>query len=387
MSEKKIGIMTIHKVNNYGAELQAFALQEKLNRLGFSAEIIDYLYYKHREYRYSRKARPFVRLGLNRRVKECLAPLLSWVKALPHGAALKRREAAFARFHQRYTRYSPITYRSIEQLHESGMAYDLYMVGSDQVWNPFANVSLKPYFLDFAPAGKPRISYASSFGVSTIPVEARPIYRECLNGLDRIAVREKQGVGIVEELTGRKAHHVVDPTLLLHEDDWKAFACAVDVERPYLLLYVLTPSDYATKLARRIAESLKLKLVRICKGAAKQDAGDSIHNIVDAGPAEFVGLFLNAAFVITNSFHGTAFSVNFHKPFYTVLPKNKPNNSRQQGLLETLRLEDRLISEGAPFPAEGSSLIDYGEAEILLQQFRDESVKYLLDAVNGDADA
>ena len=383
MSPNRIGIITIHKVNNYGAELQAFALQEKLNRIGHEAEIIDYLFYKHKDFKHTRRSKPFVSIGIKRQLKEFFIPMLSQLKSLPHKAESIRRDQAFERFRNQHVRYSKKTYFSMDALYESIMDYDIFMVGSDQVWNPFCNVSLSPYFLDFAPQGKPKLSYASSFGVSEIPVDAKPFYRDYLNQFDQIAVREEQGVSIVSDLTGRKAAHVVDPTLLLDEKEWREVSLPVKVEEPYLLLYVLTESKYATEIAKKVATHLNLKIVRICKNAAKEDWDRSILNIIDAGPSEYISLFLDASFVVTNSFHGTAFSVNFQKPFYTVLPADKPNNSRQEGLLRSVGLERRILPEGTDLSNKEMHQIDFSSAAKLLQHMISHSEQYLLNTIGG----
>lgn len=381
----KIGIVTIVKVNNYGAELQAFALQNKINNLGFSAEIIDFLYYKHDKFIFTHMAKPFVKLGFKRQVKEIVNPIFYKIKSLPFIKSKRVRNEKFSQFHKKNTRFSYVTYHSIDELYKGEFGYDIFMVGSDQVWNPYTNVSLKPYFLTFVKDGHKKISYASSFGVSSIPAEAQVNYRECLNNLDQISVREADGVKLVKELTGRDATHVLDPTLLLDRVEWEKVAIKPNKSKPYLLLYVLTDSPYATKLGKRVAEDLGLDLVRICKEATRQDKDDSIQNIIDAGPAEFVGLFLKASFVITNSFHGTAFSVNFSKPFYTVLPTNKQNNSRQVGLLSSLKLEDRLVTEGDGLPEKASHLIDFSESSRLMEAERKHSIDWLVKAVSEEA--
>ncbi len=379
----KIGIVTILKTNNYGAELQAFALQYKLQKLGFNAEIIDFLFYKNTNFIRTRRAKPFVKIGLRKWLKEFLNPFAERLMAFPHRVAKKARDLRFIHFHETHSRFSPRTFRSVDELYNTKLSYDVYLVGSDQVWNPFSNINLEPYFLTFAPKGKKRISYASSFGVSIIPEDAQPIYQELLNNLDHISVREAQGVNLVQGLTGRSAQHVLDPTLLLDDSEWGKVASFSFETSDYLLLYVLSSSDYATQLAKKIAADLDLTLVRICKNAVRQDADDSIINIIDAGPAEFVGLFMNASFIITNSFHGTAFSVNFEKPFYTILPQHKSNNSRQEGLLSSLGLSNRAIPEGTSMPVQGEYFVDFSEARLSLVQARKLSTDFLVNAIKG----
>jgi hypothetical protein len=379
----KIGIITILKVNNYGAELQAFALQKKIEDLGYHSEIIDYLFYKHKDFRYTKQAMPFVDIGLKRRAKEFIHPISSRLKSLPYRKKKRIRELKFEKFHSKYSRLSVQTYRSIDELYRAELDYDVFIVGSDQVWNPYSNISLKPYFLTFVPPSKRKASYASSFGVSSIPSDGKDAYREGLNNLDHISVREEQGVKIVREIANREASQVLDPTLLMDEHKWREFALSPSIDKPYLLLYVLTTSPYITRLAKKIAVDLNLNLVRICKNAAIEDKDGSIINIIDAGPSEFVGTFLDASFVLTNSFHGTAYAINFAKPFYTILPKHKPNNSRQQNLLVAFNMKDRIIKEGDSYPAKEVYFPDFAKTTFLLKEKRAASIQFLKNAISG----
>ena len=171
--------------------------------------------------------------------------------------------------------------------------------------------------------------YASSFGVENIPNEYFGYYKDYLNNLDSIAVREKAGVSLVKEIADKDINWVVDPTLLLGQEEWEKYAIQPPLKKPYLLLYVLSDSEYITKLAYEIASKLDLQIVRICKNASKEDKTDDILNIIDAGPAEFLGWFLKSSYVLTTSFHGVCFSINFNKAFYSfqgVIPALIVNN-------------------------------------------------------------
>ena len=374
----RIGIITILKANNYGAELQAYSLQKKLELLGFDSEIIDYLYYKHPDYIFTKQARPLLNIGLMNTLKEKAHP---WVEKL---ARLTRRQSSlrsqrFDLFHLQRTRMSGKTYRSMDELYAAELPYDVFMVGSDQVWSPRTDVSLKPYFLTFAQNGKKTISYASSFGVAAIPREAERVYADCLKHIQYLSVREEQGVDIIRKLTGRTAEHVLDPTLLLTKEEWCRIAVEPPIDKPYVLLYDLIHSPYAVALALHIARLCGLSVVRICGSAKINRAG--VVNIIDAGPAEFLGLFANAAYVVTNSFHGTAFSVNFHKPFFTVVPKGKANTSRLHSFIKTLALDRRLMSEGSAFPPLDTLALDFSEADTHLENARARSLDFLLKSL------
>lgn len=378
---KHIGIITIVKVNNYGAELQAFALQHKLKLMGYKAEIIDYLFYKHPEHKKEACSKPFYLYPLKNRIKEWLLPKFEFIKGLPHRTEWKKRQKGFESFHQKYTQFSTTCYSSYSELYNNPPQYDVYCVGSDQVWNPRCYTNLSPYFLSFAPKDKRKISYASSFGTSTLPQTAIPQYNKLLNGLDYISVREEAGIKIVKETANRTAIKVADPTLLLNQKEWRAIAKYDKVPKErYILLYVLKDSEYIKEQAKKIAKDKGIKVVRICKGAFKQDRkSDHIINITDAAPDDFLGLFDKAEMVLTNSFHGTVFSILFQKEFYTIIKRKADNNSRQISLLNTLGI-DRIKYEDEQFTV--NLLLDWRKIAEEIEKIQDYSVSFLLKAIN-----
>lgn len=380
----KIGIITILKVNNYGAELQAYATQAVLKIMGYDAEIIDYLFYKNPRHRRTKKSAPVFHFSLVSRLKEWLYPKMTALKTLNNRKTQKIRERRFANFHKENTSLSP-TYRSMDELYSARLPYDVYLTGSDQVWNPGLYSSLNPYFLTFAPQGKKRIAYAASFGVSQIPAYAKLYYRERLRQYDAIGVREREAVDMVQSVADRKAEWVLDPTLLLTRKDWMKVARQPEtaINGNYILIYELTPCPYIGQLARHFHAAKGWQMVRICKRACHEDKERDIINITDAGPAEFLYLVANAGLVITNSFHGTAFSINFGRDFYTVLPLRKKNNSRQRSLLQMLGLNERLLVEGTAWEDIPNTSIDYSEVDKCLDRERNKSIQFLKDAIDG----
>lgn len=376
----KIGIITINQVNNYGAELQAVATQKALEKCGYEAEIINYLFYKSAGHIRDKYSRPTFHSSQINRLKETIFPILGWIENLLHHSDSEKRKSNFNDFHKKHTKFSK-EYRSYGELLNDVPVYDAYLTGSDQVWNPGIYSSLDPYFLDFAPNGKKRISYAASFGVNELPIETRDYYSIHLNKYNKIGVRENDAVRIVKEVSGCDAQLVLDPTLLLAREEWLQMAEPVDnlKGKKYVLIYELTPCPHIKTVATHIAKETGALVVRVCKSSSKKDKDDVI-NISTAGPAEFLWLISHAIMIVTNSFHGTAFAINFNKDFYTVLPARKSNNSRQQSLLNLLNLTDRVLKEGEAFPKFSS--IDYGEANLILAKQKNKSFKFLIDAIN-----
>lgn len=382
---KRIGIITLVNVNNYGAELQAFATQYSLQQMGYDAEIIDYPYFINSRHKKTKGAKPKFKMPLKLKLIVMLYPLLQWYKKIKQDKSIRqKREDNFKSFHSQNTKFS-CEYRTAESLVSCRTDYDMFVVGSDQVWNPNNYTSLDPYFLKFAPKGKRKISYASSFGVAVLPEHTRDYYREALRGLDAVSVREENAVQLVEEISGVKAQWVLDPTLLLSGIEWKQYGKEISgLPENFVLIYEVTPCDYVKHLALSIAEDLGCKVVRINCDANRCESDDEVINVLDAGPAEFVWLFSQAKMVVTNSFHGTAFSLNMQKDFFVVSPERKKNNSRQRSLLRMVNLEHRLIVEGAQMPKKESFSVDFAVVNPLLEAARDKSKNYLINAINGE---
>lgn len=379
----RIGIITLVKVNNYGAELQAFATQKVIELLGYDSEIIDYPYYKDKRYKLTKGSRPVFSFSFKDKILEFLYPKYVWVKTLFSGyKENKQRVENFNLFHKLNTKFSK-EYITAESLYQ-GMDYDAYIVGSDQVWNPYNYTSLDPYFLKFAPADKKRISYASSIGVSSIPSYAFNYYKEGWQSFDSISVREENAVKIVKDISGKDAKWVLDPTLLLDLSEWRKVSSPVPgVKGNYLLIYEITPCPYIKDVAKAIAAEKHLCIIRINADSARKEPDSEILNIRNAGPSEFVWLFDHASFVVTNSFHGTAFSINMNKEFLVVTPSRKNNNSRQKSLLGLFDLTSRLIQENQNFQVNDLEAINYYTVNTKLETERAKCIDFLKSSIDG----
>lgn len=382
---KTVGVITIYNVNNYGAELQAYATQKVLQLMGYDAELINYPFYKNSRHIPTDASKPVFPMPFKKKLEEWAYPKVANLKLfVQHTISEEKRLTNFARFHNWYTKFSP-EYRTIEALFSAEKKYDAYIVGSDQVWNPGVYSSLDPYFLKFAPKDRKRISYASSFGVSSFPNYTKEYYKEALSGLDYISVREENAVQIVKDLSGREAQWVLDPTLLLNVPEWMDVANPIaDLPEKFVLLYELTPCSYLKELSLKIANEKGIKVVRITKDAALIEKDGSIFNATNAGPSEFLWMFDLADFVVTNSFHGTAFSINFNKDFYVVTPARMKNNSRQQSILRLFNLSERIIKEGEALPDKNQWKVDFEPVNSILEREREKSKEYLKNAIDGE---
>lgn len=326
----KIGILTMHKVLNYGSALQAYALQHYISRLGHDAELIDYIFPNG-----TRKKRGSL-------IQQMFAPL----RKIMSGRMTKERK--FRQFYKDYFVCSKNRYESPEELAKSGLDYDIFMTGSDQVWNPQHIKDDRSFFFPFAPKGSKKVSYASSFSVAQIPEAEKATYRSLLGNYSAISVREKSGVQIVEELTGKKAEMVCDPTLLLNKEEWSEMVKDMPkpYPEPYILAYILRysydPYPEINGIIDAVQSRLGLHLI-ILDGSLKDMKRKNSTVIKNAGPLEFINLVKNASFIITTSFHGTAFALNFGIPFYSVIKDRSGFDTRMIDLLEKAGLSDRAV--------------------------------------------
>lgn len=385
---KKVGIITISKTNNYGAELQAYSTQKKLRLLGFDAELIDYLYYKHKNHKETKASQPAIKFSNKEKINHFLLYRIVSPVVEDFGALfiekIKIRKKRFLNFHKKNTKYSD-QYKSHTELYAAKHDYDVFIAGSDQIWNPSTGTSMAPYFLEFAPKDKHRMSYASSFGVSKIKKEYYPLYKEYLSNLDAIGVREDDGVELIEEIAGLKATKVLDPTLLLNKKEWlDVIDTPLKRKKNYIIIYVLHESEPLINLAYYLQDKLDLEIIKLTKRAYSNKSYPKVINIEDAGPSEYIDLFMNASFVLTNSFHGTAFSVNFNVPFFSVLNKERKNNSRMINFLKTIGLEKQIVWEDiSDFKEIDNFLeIDFSQPNEIIEIERDKSVNFLLKNIN-----
>ena len=368
---KKIGTITFHNSINYGAILQTYALQKCLTDLGYDSEVIDY-----------RNSYLIKNMSLCRRIVH-----YAWHEIFKRILAGETRRKKTIKFLNKHIRISKNTYHNASQLHETPPIYDVYITGSDQVWNPNITGADCSYFLTFAPAEKLRISYAPSFGLPILKDNYMNLYKEWLKSIDKLSVREDEGKEIIKEIADREATVTLDPTLLLKKHQWEEISTPYEGNLYVLCYYMLGDKKVnkaISKIAKIIANYNNWDIISIGqKEYMKLVPG--YKKIFDAGPDQFVGLFQNASYVITNSFHGTVFSIIFNKPFYVPvndkLPPEKNLSSRIASLLQKLELEDRLIPVDKSFGMQDMQNIEYDKVNKLLRIERDKSLQFLKKAL------
>jgi len=363
----KIGIITIHKMNNFGSALQAFALQRFLKISGYDSKLIDY-HWTWEEYNPSFLMSCFLKLKF-------------------YAKLIIKHNSSFARFAMFHNRYFELTNREYTKhnIDKHPPVFDLYITGSDQVWNCRFTDGDPNFLLRFAPPTSKKISYASSFASPSIPDKYKALFCRELSKYDHLLVREMSGVKIIKELTGKDAKVVCDPTLLLSDNDYKPMAekSRIKIDGPYILVYILgymfNPYPEVNNIIEKVRAELGGGKIVFLRCYENQSKGKDRIVIENEGPLEFLWLIRNASFVITSSFHGTAFAVINHKPLLAVVQSRESEDGRMQTLLGMLEQKDSLIAYNE-IPSSklinSKSIITKDER---LTKLREDSRKTLLD--------
>ncbi|MBP5458196.1 MAG: polysaccharide pyruvyl transferase family protein [Paludibacteraceae bacterium] len=369
----KIKTITCHDVYNYGASLQAFALMSFLRSMGHEVEIIDYLpRNKRRRYEYFRLAPT----GIFRKIATFL-PFLEPLLALwqnRYELLSRNRKYNFDLFKKEALACTSRKYESFEDLNTYKPEADIFVAGSDQIWNVYYDNGRDPsFYCAFEPDTQKRMSYAASFGANTIPEDSETFVKEMLSRMKAISVREYSGVKIVEQL-GLKAQHVLDPVFLLETEEWRSMCRKDRGEEGYVLVYDFLHNDPNVEtLSKFLAKKYNKKIVSINDF---RPLGYADVNVNDAGPIEFLEYIKDADFVVSTSFHATAFSVIFSRPFYTLPLVGHGNSSRMVDFLNMLDLEDRFVTRMEQFRE--AKDIDYEAVHKSIGQKRLSSISWLL---------
>lgn len=347
----KIGILTFHEADSYGAVLQAYALQKTLGKLGADSE--------------------FVQIAMPATTQPAAAPATpaAALFAKKIQAEGKKREALFADFRKNYMKISQ-PYQPTDPIDAD---YDCFIAGSDQIWNFRIPGADARYFLPFATPEK-RNSYAASFGADALPEKAKDWAAKQLSLFRGISVREASGCKIVEELTGKQAEVCLDPTLLPDRADWEAMVPANE-ETPYVLLFLLKYDEVLLQKAKQEAEKRNVPL-RIVSAAFMPQVGMPAWN--STGVIDWLSAIRAAECVFTNSFHGMVFSMIFGRNFHIerLTGELSSRNGRLDEMLAFLELTEALDGVAQP---------DYDRVWKLLDSRKAASVNYLRRVIGHEA--
>lgn len=372
---RKVGVITLHNSPNYGSCLQAYATQVVLARVGANAEIIDY-------YRKDAIPENEVDRALNGQLVKKMpifkVPGVKQIAKIPVSRMVARRRAPLDEFRHSRLVLTERPYYSAEELDANPPVADIYCTGSDQVWNSIWNNGFdRAFYLSFAPEGKRKIAYAASIGKAKLEDwEAEPM-RKALSSYSCISVREQEAADLLESIGVHGAVPVIDPTLMLNRDDWEVIADGWVSPEPYILVYQLNHNAEFDAYVQKVAKKTGLKVMRIAYGVHEKRSGENA--VVCPSVGRFLSLFLGAEIVITDSFHGTAYSVNLGKKFVAISPGRF--NGRIANLLAMTGLEDHWLQSFKNLELAEASF-NHGSVKTVLDSKRREATVFLDNAVN-----
>lgn len=375
--DKKIGIITFSRAQNYGSVLQAYALQMKVQELfGIRCEIIDFMP-PNQEDMY----KIFVK---NNSVKNVVVNMA----ALFYYSTLKERGKAFERFLQNRLNMSEKKYDTKASFIDIDERYQLCISGGDQIWNVNIKDFSMAYFFPNAKKAK-KISYAPSLGgggFDNIKSEKLNKIKKALLEYDKVSVREFRGQEAIEELIEKEVERVIDPTFLLDKKEWDKIASARLYQEDYIFYYSINYDEDITKMVKKISKKLNMKVIimytsrKTCKTIMSGFEMTKGHS-----PEDFISLVKYAKLVLTNSFHGTAFAAIYHKPFYNLrLEKAKSIDfdNRITTIQNVLGLKNREIYPSNIDDIKIEITMDYDDIGKNMKNEQEKGIRYLKEAEN-----
>lgn len=386
---KKIGCVIAHKPNhnNYGTSLQGYAMLRKIKDMGYDVEVVYYkkqlsfmqkLIFVWNAYRVGELKQIIMRLNNGKAMK----------KHPRYAEGIKQRTKAVNGYKKKKLLPLFHEYCGYKALHEGSKNYDVIVVGSDQVWTPMS-LPNKYFNLLFVADEVRKVAYASSFGVSVIPAFQRKDTGAYLDRFYKIGVREQKGKDIVDTLSHRTAQVVADPTLLLSRLEWEEEINVtpnykITTDEPYIFCYFLGTNQEARKAANELKRQTGYKIVTIrhMDEYVPNDERFGDEAPYDVDPNDFVGLISKAAYICTDSFHCSVFSIIFHRQFMTfyrfAVGAATGRNSRIDSLFGLFKLQDRLYHGDI---SAIDTTIDYEYVDKRLNELRQESIDFLKNAL------
>ena len=385
--DKKVGIVSCYFKHNYGSMLQAYATQKVFDNMEIPNETInideniDFANGKKKYYMSQITNIPFiksklgmVKLKLDKKINKNL------------GNNIQIRDNKYKEFEKNFKLTKP--YKTYKELSEQCVNYSNVIVGSDQLWLP-VNVVADYYTLNWVPDNVNKVSYATSFGVSTVPDKYKNDYKKFLNRINCLSTREEAGVKLVEQLSDNKATLVCDPTLLLNKEEWMDIQKEEPIiKEKYILCYFLGKNIEHRKFAERLKEKTGCKIVSLNHADEYVKYSDKFCDYApyDIGPAEWINLIRNAEYVCTDSFHGTVFSLINNTKFFTFERYSNKNskvstNSRIYSLLGIVDLKERILSGTENVDDVIKMQINFDNVNEKIDKFRECSKRFLKNSI------
>lgn len=363
----KVDIITLHRVYNYGSALQAWATQQVMEDAGHEVQVIDYISPQRTKKRIFFAPSADGKTGVKNLIYRFFKIF-----------SLLLKEATFGSFVRKNLHLTK-KYITAEDLEKDVPDADVYVTGSDQVWNSKYNEGVdRAFFLDFLPQEAKRVAFVSSFGATELADEERPLIEKYIGRYQALSVREDSARDVLASVGRNDVEWLIDPTLQIEKQQWLKIAAPRLIKEKYLILMLLYNEDnHATEYARKLADERGLKLVKLSWEMKKPAMVDKL--MTHRSPADFLSLFNYADMVVTNSFHGLAFSINLEKQF-VIVPRNE-FNSRIESLLGLTGLEDRLVSSEKQALDVAEEQIDYAPVRNILQKERERANRFIKEAI------
>ena len=366
----KVDVITRHSVANYGSILQSYATQKAIEGLGHECEIIDYTRYDEQG---KNKAKTLCK---NSSVwnKNSMTRFLYYIIQTPNYLHAYNK---FKKYRAVFLKQTKEQYSNIDELKANPPKADVYCAGSDQIWGKIGTQECdSAYYLDFVPDGHKCISYAASIGRENVSSEIIGCIKAFLPKYSSILVRENSAVDIIKKAGIENAELVLDPTLLLDKNEWEQISSNVKIHGKYVLVYQLHNNKKFERYIKEFSKRAKIPVYRICPSTQSIIRGGK--PIFMPTPQQFITYFKNAEYVITDSFHGTVFSIIFNKKFIDILPKD--TGTRITNILGLVNLKERILGSYDDFSYIGKD-IDYKETNQILDKQRKISIEKLRKAI------
>ena len=374
-----IAIITYSCAFNYGAMLQTYGLYSYLKESGHTPTVIDYIpeRYNIDSPDYADKAMSRTRLW---KYFPVLKPLWKRIRL----SEMKTNRSIFRSFLEKNVHLTK-RYYSLDELQASPPCADIYITGSDQVWNSdfiWSGVIDEPYYLAFLPDSIPKISYASSFGKNRLKEEERNVTQKYLAKYKSLSVRESSGLSILSNL-GLLAAEVADPTILAGPETFRKLVLDKTPQKPFMILFLITYKDYIHDMCREVAEKNGVELITIIPDVYQGKKCRSSDKLVLPTVEEWIGYFKEASYVVTDSFHATAFSIMFERQFSTCTAAGY--NGRITNILKKVGLEERSLIEinKEALDRHINIPIDFEKPMEKLRKWQKESREWLDNSITG----
>ncbi len=367
----KIALLTFHNAANYGAALQAYALQHYLNCKGYETEYIDY---QNDMRRSAYDMRFHIRLCIKKH------QWLAAIKFLLGAPFMQLRKKKFSHFYKQL-HCTKKSYYNHRQLNEIADSYDKYVVGSDQVWNPHNNGHDTAFLLSFVQNNQKKVSYSSSFGISSVPEDMKDDYKRYLSDFAHLSSREKLGCQLIKDLTGRDATHVLDPVFLLDFKEWSKCICKT-AKDDFIFCYTNRENqltDFFKTTRYKLNGSKIYKLTRHVK--LTDFVSPTVRVKYTMSPEVFLQSIRDSKLVITASFHCLALAIIFEKQFVCFVTGDQGKDERVVGLLNSLGLSDRIYTPEMTLE-DVNSPIDYDK----VNERKEKLLKISTDYLSGSLD-